>query len=50
MDKILKKCNTSTSDNNSSIAVFKITGETGTNWIDLYLILLAIFFMKKYKY
>lgn len=31
MDKILKKCNTATSANKSSLAVFKITGETGTN-------------------
>ena len=35
MDKILKKCNTATSANKSSLAVFKITGETGTNWIEL---------------
>lgn len=37
MDKILKKCNTATSANNSSPAVFKITSETSTNWIELYL-------------
>ena len=33
----MKNCHTSTSANNSSLEVFKITGETGANWIELYL-------------
>lgn len=33
----LKLFKMATSANNSSLAVFKITGETGTNWIELYL-------------
>ena len=33
----MKNCQTATSANNSSLEVFKITGETGANWIELYL-------------
>ena len=33
----MKNCHTATSANNSSLEVFKITGETGANWIELYL-------------
>lgn len=33
----MKNCHTATSANNSSLEVFKITGETGANRIELYL-------------